>query len=97
MQRYSRQHLKQRLTNFLEHKQVWTKSQFGFIKNSSTDDASLDLYGSFVRILNASTKCLAIYLDLAKAVDTYDKLIFKINNYGMRALVFDIFKDYLTN
>ena len=42
---------------------------------------------------------LGIFLDLSKAFDTldHDILIYKLQLYGIRGVVFDLFKNYLQN
>lgn len=64
----------------------------------STENATVELIGNIVCGLNNNKKCLAIFLDLAKAFDTVDQniLVHRLEKVGVRGFALDIFKNYLT-
>lgn len=91
--------LKTRLTEFFERNNVITNRQYGFINNSNTELAVLDLFKKTTMALDNSERCLAIFLDLAKAFDTvsHNKLFDKLFTYGIRGPTLKILKNYLTH
>lgn len=91
--------LKQRLVAFLEKHNILTKSQFGFREKLSTEDAVIEAINNIVSGLNDNKKCLAVFLDLAKAFDTVNHkiLLKRLEKVGIRGLALNIFQDYLTD
>lgn len=91
--------VKNRLLNFFEKHGVITERQYGFIKNKSTQHAILDLINHLTTNLNKSKKCLAVFLDLAKAFDTvsHRALINRMYNVGIRGPALRILENYLLN
>lgn len=91
--------LKTRLNDFLSKNKIISNKQFGFRQNMSTDNATMELIGNIICGLNENKKCLAVFLDLAKAFDTVDQeiLIKRLEKVGVRGTALDIFKNYLTN
>jgi hypothetical protein len=91
--------LKSRLINFLEKHQVLSNSQFGFREGRSTQDAIHSLTSIISENLDRSRKTLAVFLDLAKAFDTVDHTILlgKLECYGIRGVMNEMFKQYLSN
>lgn len=91
--------LKQRLINFLEHENILYKKQFGFRKNRNTEDAVFELTNNLIYNLNNNKKCLAVFLDLAKAFDTVcHKILFeRLDSVGIRGKPLKLFEDYLSN
>ena len=69
--------LKDRFINFLYANNILSKNQFGIIKGLSTSDAIYELTKQVTDNLNNDEKCIAVFLDLAKAFDTVplDKLL----------------------
>lgn len=88
-----------RLKKFLETRQILSPCQYGFRSGRSTDDAVHSLVNHVVNKLDNNIKCLTIFLDLAKAFDTVSlpKLLFKLENMGIRGTQLSLFKDYLSN
>lgn len=91
------QALKTRLMNFFNKHHVITKSQYGFLKNSNTENAILDFTMNTMKSLDKSTKCLGVFLDLAKAFDTvhHEILLNKLYKCGIRGMALNLLKDYL--
>jgi hypothetical protein len=75
------------------------EKQYGFRKNSSTLLALLDATSSIFNAIDNSQACASVFVDLSKAFDTinYDILFHKLNCYGIRGIVLDLLKSYLTN
>ena len=65
----------------------------------STSDAMYELISSITNCLNKGKKSIAVFLDLAKAFDTvpHEEILKILENYGVRGVVLDVFKSYLTN
>lgn len=91
--------LKERLINFLKNNNLLSPNQFGFTENLSTDDAIYELIKEVTDQLDNNKKCIAVFLDLAKAFDTvpHDKLLSVLEHCGVRGIVQKLFKNYLTN
>ena len=89
--------LRDRLSNWLLSNSILSKNQFGFCNGLSTSDAIYKLTKNITNNLDNGNKCLAVFLDLAKAFDTvpHDCLINVLNIYGVRGTVLGVFRDYL--
>lgn len=73
-------------------------NQYGFRKNISTADAINHVIGNITRKLDSSTKCLGVFLDLAKAFDTVSIpiLLNKMERLGIRGTPLQLFSSYLS-
>lgn len=91
--------MNKRLVNFLEANNLLAPSQYGFRRGRSTKDAVQDLVDSAVSCLDQKTRCLTVFLDLAKAFDTVpiSRLLVKLEKIGVRGIPYRLFEDYLTN
>lgn len=89
--------IKVRVMEFLEHTQFFSKKQFGFRKQKSTQDAVYHTCSEIYASLDRCEKVLALFLDLKKVFDTIPhlKLLEKLENAGIRGTALDLFKDYL--
>lgn len=90
--------IKSRLENFLQKNQILSKNQFAFTNGLSTNDAIYELTRNITNNLDNNKKCLTVFLDLAKAFDTvpHNTLLDVLNAYGVRGVVLDVFKSYLS-
>lgn len=88
-----------RMKDYLRKNEILSKHQFGFRNNISTSDAVQHLTSNIVKNLDTNKKCLAIFLDLAKAFDTVSipLLLNKLDKVGVRGLQHKLFTDYLSN
>lgn len=91
--------LKDRLVDFLEKNELLSDRQYGFRKGLSTEHAVIDLVEHTVNNLNENKKCLALFLDLAKAFDTvsHAKLLEIMGSMGIRAAPLNLVENYLSN
>ena len=74
-------------------------AQYGFIKGRSTELQLLNCSCDWVNAID--TKCFAdtVYIDLAKAFDTvsHNKLLHKLQKYGITGNILQWFSSYLNN
>ena len=88
-----------RLTNYLDSKQILFQQQFGFRQNHSTDLAVTDMYNKISNAIDLNKFAIGVFIDLSKAFDTldYDILLKKLDHYGIRGTTLAWLKSYLTN
>ena len=91
--------VKTRLESFLESQNLISPNQFGFRQGRGTDEAILKLTTTITNFVDNNKKCLAVFLDLAKAFDTVShKILLKLlRNIGVRGLAMQWFENYFTN
>ena len=87
-----------RLIDFLNKNNVFYSSQFGRANHSMTH-AILQITDKIQNAIENKLFSCRIFLDLTKAFDTVDHniLIRKLEHYGIRGLLGDWFRSYLTN
>lgn len=90
--------MKTRLMNFLISTGFFSENQFGFLPERGTQDAVMSLTSRVYSSLNKSKLALVLFLDLRKAFDvlSHKILLEKIKKIGIRGLVFDLIKSYLS-
>lgn len=88
----------QRMTSYLEAKNILYKRQFGFRKKNSTTHSLICLTENIRGALEKGDLACGIFIDLQKAFDTVDHeiLLAKLENYGFRGLSNDWIRSYLT-
>lgn len=91
--------LANRLIDFFERNQVLYAYQYGFRQACSTATAITELVDFVLQEIDSKKIVGALFIDLKKAFDTlnHDILLKKLYAYGIRGIVFDLFKNYLTN
>lgn len=91
--------LNEKLVDFLNSNDFFSNNQFGFRKSKSTEHAVLELSEQIIKNFDKRLKTVGVFLDLSKAFDTVSIpiLLSKLLAIGIRGIVFDLFKSYLTN
>ena len=90
--------IKYKLTNFLEKYKLLSNQQFGFRKDTSTENALCGVTDRILNDLDSGKKVVGIFLDLTKAFDTvvHQILLERLHNIGIRGIANDLFKSYLS-
>ena len=85
--------------NFLDTKNILNSQQFGFRRGLNTFHALNTFNEEIYTALDSQNSLLSIYIDFSKAFDTvrHDILLHKLNHYGIRGIVHEWFRDYLSN
>ena len=88
-----------RLYSFLTSKNIIYDKQFGFRQNHSTAHAINYSVNKILSELEKRNHVIGIFVDLSKAFDTIDheKLLVKLEHYGIRGVCFNLLKSYLVN
>ena len=88
-----------KVTDFITKHNIIFPHQFGFQKLKSTSMAILDVRSELVDAIENKKFSCCIFLDFAKAFDTvnHEILLKKLEHYGIRGVVLDWFRSYLTN
>ena len=78
---------------------LFSKHQFGFLKNQSCLTQLLSSFSYIVSSLESKAPCDVIYLDFRKAFDTipHSELLFKLWSLGITGHLWSWFKAYLSN
>ena len=73
--------------------------EFGFRKNHSTSHAINYSVNHILKEIESKNHVIGIFIDLSKAFDTIDheKLLAKLDAYGIRGACNNLLKSYLTN
>ena len=85
--------------DYLTNRNILSESQFGFRNQHSTSHAIHHSVNTIRKSYNESRHTLGIFIDLSKVFDTIDHstLLYKLYNYGIRGVAYDLLKDYLND
>ena len=88
----------QRLSKFIIKHNILINSQYGFRSGHNTQHAILDIVNTIQSNMNSGKFTCGLFIDLKKAFDTVDHYILlqKLDFYGIRGIVNDWFRSYLT-
>ncbi len=83
----------------MEKHELLVDSQYGFRANRSTSMALMELIEDITSSIDNKKYAVGVFIDLKKAFDTIDHrvLINKLENYGIRGVVLDWMKSYISN
>ena len=87
------------LYNYFNTNKLFSKSQYGFRENHSTQYAALELIDRIISSMDTGEIPFNIYIDLSKAFDTLDHsiLVKKLDYCGVKDTALDLCRDYLEN
>jgi len=87
-----------RLLCFLKKSKILTDEQNGFRDNKSTTTACHTFIEQVQHALDNNLHAVGIFLDLTKAYDilNHDRLLYKLESYGVRGILNTWFKSYLS-
>ena len=85
--------------SFIEKQSILSPTQYGFRPESSTEFTILNIVSSCNENINDKLFTGLIMIDLKKAFDsvTHSILLQKLEHYGFRGSVFNLFSSYLSN
>ena len=88
-----------RLLLFLKRHNILTCEQHRFLESKSTETASHSFIQCFQEALDRHLQAVGILLDLSKAYDVinHNRLLDKLDSYGIRGSVNKWFQSYVTN
>ena len=88
-----------KLYRFLESNNILFQQQYGFRKNNSTAYALIQITEQIKESIDKGKFRCGIFIDLRKAFDTvnHEILLLKLEHYGIRGLILQWFKSYLSN
>ena len=88
-----------RLYKFVVSKNILYENQYGFSSNNLNSHAVNYSIDKITCNIENKNHVLGIFIDLSRAFDTisHEKLLFKLENYGIRGTPLSILQSYLTN
>ena len=88
-----------RIYSFFSSNSLFTRTQFGFIKNKGIEDAALNLAYEFNETFRNKLYTIAVFIDFTKAFDMvhHTLLLRKCYRYGIRGIAYNLLSSYLTN
>ena len=89
--------LYKRLLSFLTTNNFFFDHQFGFREGHSTSMALITLVHYITAVSDANETTISVFVDLSKAFDTlnHDILLHKLEHFGIRGSVLQLFENYL--
>ena len=86
--------IKDRLMSFINKHNILYPYQYGFRKDHSSGHAVLDIATIVYDTINDKKLACLVIIDLKKAFDIvcHERLLLKLNNYGIRSNAYDLFK-----
>ena len=91
--------IKTRLVDFIDKKNLFNPSQFGFRSGISTQDAIIFLSEAIYSNLNDRSSTIGVFIDFSKAFDTVNRkiLLRKLYAYGIRGIALELIASFLTD
>lgn len=91
--------LKKRMVDFIAATCNFDKMQYGFLKNSNTLGATVDLLDYVSSEVDKNRYVVMVFVDLQKAFDTVniDHMLDKLHKLGIRGICHELLSSYSTN
>lgn len=91
--------VKEQIDKYLLNNDIITENQAGFRKNHSCETAIQSVIDDWKLIVSEGKMVGVIFLDLKRAFETIDRnrLLDKLDQYGIRGMVLEWFRSYLRN
>ena len=88
-----------RMIHFIDKNKIFSKSQFGFRKNVSTETALINFIDFVHKGLTDKQNVGAVFMDLSKAFDVmnHDILEVKLKHYGFRGNILNLIMNFTRN
>ena len=88
-----------RMINYIEQHNILSKTQFGFRKGLSTENAIINFIDKIHIGLEKRLHTVAIFMDLSKAFDVLDHHILakKLKHYGFKGKFLNLLIDFVSN
>ena len=88
-----------RMINYIEKHNIFSKNQFGFRKGLSTENAIINFIDKIYTGLEKRQHTAAIFMDLSKAFDVLDHqiLAIKLKHYGFRGKFLELILSFVSN
>ena len=88
-----------RMYSFITSQNILYENQYGFRKQHSTNHAINYSVSHVSKLTREKQHVLGIFIDLSKAFDTisHEKLMYKLDRYGIRGNAHALIKSYLSN
>ena len=91
--------VRDRIVDFWLAHQIFNKNQFAYLRHKSTLSQLLLCYNDWAKSRNGRNATDVIFLDFTKAFDSvpHERLLSKLEQYGIRGALIAWFRDFLTN
>ena len=88
-----------RIVKYFEQNDIFYEHQYGFRHGYSTKLSLINLINQITQYTDEGRITIGVFIDFAKAFDTINHSILfkKLEHYGIRGIVLQLFKNYLTN
>ena len=88
-----------RMIEYIENNDIFSKTQYGFRKGLSTENAIVDFIDEIHKGLQNREYTVAVFMDLSKAFDVlnHDILLQKMEHYGFRGKFLNLIRSFISD